>query len=120
MFVVANEIGGQILGAFDSCRLVGFTMALVGWHGSAQPFLHSHMTAVLGEYRNRGVGRQLKLFQREDALSRSIHLIEWTFDPLDLRNAHFNLVRLGAIVRRLIPNLYGITDSPLHHQMPTD
>jgi predicted GNAT superfamily acetyltransferase len=120
MFVVASEIGGQVLGAFDSGRLIGFTMALIGSHGTAHTFLHSHMTAVLDEYRNRGVGRQLKLFQREDALARSIHRVEWTFDPLDLRNAHFNLVRLGAIARRLMPNFYGITDSPLHHHMPTD
>jgi predicted GNAT superfamily acetyltransferase len=120
MFVVAREIGGQVLGAFDSGRLIGFTMALVGSHGSAQLFLHSHMTAVIEEHRNRGVGRHLKLAQREDALTRAIHLIEWTFDPLDLRNAHFNLIRLGAIVRHLIPNFYGITDSPLHHHMPTD
>lgn len=119
MFVVAQETGGQILGAFEGSRLVGFTMALAAIHGLT-PFLHSHMTAVLPEFQNRGVGRRLKLLQREDALARGIRLVEWTFDPLDLKNAYFNLVRLGAVARRFIPNCYGITDSPLHSGLPTD
>src|SRR5262249_2699278 len=82
--------------------------------------LHSHMTGVLAKYRDRGVGRMLKLFQREEALGRAIRLIEWTFDPLETRNAHFNLNRLGAIARQYLPNLYGVTTSPLHRGMPTD
>jgi predicted GNAT superfamily acetyltransferase len=119
IFVVAQETGGQILGAFAGSEMIGFTLALAGIH-QGRPFLHSHMTAVLEAYRDRGVGRALKLFQRQDALSRDIHLVEWTFDPLEIKNARFNLMRLGAIVRRLIPNCYGITDSPLHMGMPTD
>ena len=119
IFVVAQETGGQILGAFAGGEMVGFTLALAGIH-EGRPLLHSHMTAVLEPYRDKGVGRALKLFQRQDALSRDIHLVEWTFDPLELKNARFNLIRLGAIVRRLIPNCYGITDSPLHMGMPTD
>jgi predicted GNAT superfamily acetyltransferase len=62
----------------------------------------------------------LKLAQREDAMTRGLDLIEWTFDPLQLKNAHFNIARLGAIVRRYIPNLYGRTSSPLHAGLPTD
>ncbi len=119
IFVVAQETGGQILGAFAGREMVGFTLALAGIH-EGRPSLHSHMTAVLEPYRDRGVGRSLKLFQRQDALSRNIHLVEWTFDPLELKNARFNLMRLGAIIRRLIPNCYGVTDSPLHMGMPTD
>jgi predicted GNAT superfamily acetyltransferase len=118
-FVVANQTGGQVLGAFDGPTMVGFTMALVGIH-NITPYLHSHMTGVLPEYRDRKIGRALKLFQREEALSREIRLIEWTFDPLETRNAHFNLNRLGAIVRTYIPNFYGITSSPLHRNLPTD
>jgi len=118
-FVVANQTGGQVLGAFDGPTMVGFTMALVGIHNNA-PYLHSHMTGVLPEYRDRKIGRALKLFQREEALSRDIRLIEWTFDPLETRNAHFNLNRLGAIVRTYIPNFYGVTSSPLHRNLPTD
>jgi predicted GNAT superfamily acetyltransferase len=119
MFVVAHHTGGQILGAFHGSRMVGFTMALAGVR-PGQQFLHSHMTAVLPEFQNSGVGRRLKLFQREDALRRGIHLVEWTFDPLELKNAYFNLVRLGAVMRRYIPNCYGLTESPLHAGLPTD
>jgi predicted GNAT superfamily acetyltransferase len=118
-FVVANHTGGQVLGAFDGDHMIGFTMALAGVRDKI-PYLHSHMTGVLAEYRNRKVGRSLKLFQREEALSRDIRLVEWTFDPLETRNAHFNLNRLGAIVRTYIPNFYGITSSPLHRGLPTD
>ena len=118
-FVVANQTGGQVLGAFDGPTMVGFTMALVGVRDKA-PYLHSHMTGVLPGYRDRKIGRALKLFQREEALSRDIRMIEWTFDPLETRNAHFNLNRLGAIVRTYIPNFYGITSSPLHRNLPTD
>ena len=99
LFVVASETGGQVLGAFHGEDLVGFTMAIAGWR-ARKPFLHSHMTAVTDGYRDRGVGRRLKLFQREDALARGIALIEWTFDPLVPKNAFFNFMRLGAIARR--------------------
>jgi predicted GNAT superfamily acetyltransferase len=119
IFVVAHHTGGQVIGAFDGTDMVGFTMALAGVR-NREPFLHSHMTAVLAEYRDRGVGRRLKLFQRQDALKRGIRLVEWTFDPLELKNAYFNLVRLGAVARRFIPNCYGITESPLHAGLPTD
>jgi len=119
LFVVAEETGGQVLGAFDGERLIGYTLALVGFRDGSV-FLHSHMTGVHGEYRDRGVGRALKLFQREEALGRGIRLIVWTFDPLEIRNAHFNLNRLGAIARKYLANLYGLTTSPLHLGLPTD
>jgi predicted GNAT superfamily acetyltransferase len=119
LFVVAAETGGQVLGAFDGGRMVGYTLAVVGFLNGTV-FLHSHMTGVLEEYRNRGVGRALKLFQREEALGRGIRLVVWTFDPLETRNAHFNLNRLGAISRKYLPNLYGVTTSPLHRGLPTD
>jgi predicted GNAT superfamily acetyltransferase len=119
MFVVAHHTGGQVIGAFDGESLAGFTMALAGVR-RGKPFLHSHMTAVLEAYRDHGVGRRLKLFQRQEALKRGIGLIEWTFDPLELKNAYFNLVRLGAVARRLLPNCYGVTESPLHAGLPTD
>jgi predicted GNAT superfamily acetyltransferase len=119
LFVVATETGGQVLGAFDGERLVGYTLAVVGFLNGTV-FLHSHMTGVLAEYRDRGVGRALKLFQRDEALGRGIRLVVWTFDPLETRNAHFNLNRLGAISRKYLPNLYGLTTSPLHLGLPTD
>src|SRR5208283_5546284 len=94
IFAVAHHTGGQVLGAFDGPKMVGFTLALLGTRAK-KAFLHSHMTAVLPEYRDQRIGRKLKLFQRDDALARGIDLVEWTFDPLELKNAHFNLVRLG-------------------------
>jgi predicted GNAT superfamily acetyltransferase len=119
MFVVAAHTGGQVLGAFVGDRLVGYTLAVVGLRDGVA-YLHSHMTGVHSDYRDRGVGRMLKLFQRNEALGRDIRLIQWTFDPLELRNAHFNLNRLGAICRIYQPNLYGLTTSPLHRGLQTD
>jgi predicted GNAT superfamily acetyltransferase len=124
LFVVAAETGGQVLGAFvrekgDHEKMAGFTLAIAGYRDGL-PFLHSHMTAVLENYRDRGIGRRLKLFQREDALQRGIRLVEWTFDPLEVKNAFLNFNRLGAIARRYLANCYGVTTSPLHGGMPTD
>ncbi len=118
-FIVAANTGGQVLGAFDGGRLAGFTLAVVGLRDGI-PYLHSHMTGVHGDYRDRGVGRALKLFQRDEALGRNIRLICWTFDPLEFRNAYFNFNRLGAISRKYLPNFYGITTSPLHRGIATD
>jgi len=78
------------------------------------------MLGVLPEYQNSGLGRKLKLAQREDALQRPLELIEWTFDPLEIKNAFFNMERLGAIVRRYVLNQYGTTSSHLHGGLPTD
>jgi predicted GNAT superfamily acetyltransferase len=119
LFVVAANTGGQVLGVFDGERLVAYVLAVVGLHQNT-PYLHSHHAGVHASYRDRGVGRMLKLFQREEALARGIRLVEWTFDPLELRNAHFNLDRLGAIARRYRPDHYGLTTSPLHRGLATD
>lgn len=119
LFVVAQRIGGQVLGAFDGNDLIGFALAIPGAR-AGRPFLHSHMLAVRVAYRNTGIGRRLKLFQREDALARGFELIEWTFDPLEIKNAYLNLERLGAITRRYNINQYGTMSSPLHGGLPTD
>jgi predicted GNAT superfamily acetyltransferase len=78
------------------------------------------MLAVRAEYRNTGLGRRLKLLQREDALARGIELIEWTFDPLEIKNAYLNIEKLGAIACRYNINQYGITSSPLQGGLPSD
>jgi len=119
VFVVAERIGGQVIGAFDGDNLVGFAMSLPGYR-DGQPYLHSHMLAVLPQYRNLGIGRRLKLAQRDDAIVRGFHLMEWTFDPLEIRNAHLNIARLGVIVRRYQPDFYGPSSSPLQGGLPTD
>src|SRR5580692_8197012 len=119
IFIVARKTGGQVMTAYDGDAPVGFALAFAAMRDGLT-YLHSHMVGVLEEYQNRGVGRLLKLAQRDDALERGINLIEWTFDPLQLKNAHFNIEKLGAIIRHYIPNLYGRTSSPLHAGLPTD
>ena len=119
MFVVAGAIGGQVFGAWDGTKLVGYVVAVPGVRDGFS-YLHSHMLAVSPEYRNRGIGKMLKIAQREDALTRGINLIEWTFDPMETKNAYFNIERLGAVVRRYTPDFYGLSTSPLHGALPTD
>ena len=119
MFVVADKVGGQVMGAFDGGAMVGFALSVPGTR-TGHIYLHSHMLAVRKEYRNSGLGRRLKLLQREDALARGIELIEWTFDPLEIKNAYLNIERLGAIARRYNVNQYGITSSPLQGGLPSD
>jgi predicted GNAT superfamily acetyltransferase len=129
-FVVTQKIGGQVFGAFDTSlpgspvhggpeNLVGFAMAMPAICNS-NGYLHSHMLAVRAAYRNRGIGRGLKLKQRDDALARNISLMEWTFDPLVTKNAFLNIQRLGVIVRRYTPDFYGVSSSYLQAGMPTD
>jgi predicted GNAT superfamily acetyltransferase len=119
-FVVASKIGGHVFGAYDGTEMVGFCFAIPGVKPGGRPYLHSHMLGVLADYNNAGIGRRLKLRQRDDALARGIELVEWTFDPMELKNAFFNIERLGAIVRRYSENQYGVTASPLHGGLPTD
>ena len=119
MFVVAEKVGGQVMGAFDGSEMVGFALSVPGTR-SGHVYLHSHMLAVRKEHRNSGLGRRLKLLQREDALARGIELIEWTFDPLEIKNARLNIEKLGAIARRYHINQYGMTSSPLQGGLPSD
>jgi predicted GNAT superfamily acetyltransferase len=129
-FIVAQAIGGQVMGAYDtdlpgstSKTLVGFVFSLPGVKtvdGHPKPYLHSHMLAVKEAYRNRGLGKQLKLEQRREALSRSIRHIEWTFDPLEIKNAFLNIHRLGATVRTYRVDFYGVSSSRLQAGLPTD
>jgi predicted GNAT superfamily acetyltransferase len=127
LFVVANKIGGQVIGAFvqsdgesrDAEELIGFAMAIPGVR-NGHAYLHSQMLAVRDKYRNGGLGRRMKLYQREDALARGFELMEWTFDPLEIKNAYLNIEKLGAIARRYSVNQYGITSSPLQGGLPSD
>ena len=117
---VVDKVGGHVFGAYDGPRMVGFCFAIPGIKPDGHLYLHSHMLGVLPEYRDAHIGRRLKLRQRDDALARGIALIEWTFDPLELKNAFLNIEKLGAIVRVYKENQYGATTSPLHGGLPTD
>lgn len=119
MFSVADKIGGQVLGCFASQTLIGFALSIPGSR-NGHPYLHSHMLAVKDSYRNKGIGQKLKLAQRDDAMSRGFELMEWTFDPLEIKNAYLNIEKLGAIARRYNINQYGFTSSPLQGGLPTD
>jgi predicted GNAT superfamily acetyltransferase len=119
LFVVADKVGGQVIGAFERSEMIGFALSVPGTR-TGHIYLHSHMLAVRKEYRNAGLGRRMKLMQRDDALARGIELIEWTFDPLEIKNAYLNIEKLGAIARRYNINQYGITSSPLQGGLPSD
>jgi len=107
------EIGGVLLGAFDSEQLVGFALGFPGV-ADGRLTLHSDMLAVKKEYRSHNVGFKLKLAQRESALAKGIDRITWTFDPLQSRNAHLNFAKLGVTADRYRINYYGETSSFLH------
>lgn len=120
ILMIANEFGGAVLVAEASGRMIGFAMANLGWTKRKKLFWWSHMTAVIDEYQGRGIGLRLKLRQREEALAAGIDEINWTFDPLQAMNAHFNLHKLGVIVCRYEENVYGYSSSRLHQGLPTD
>ena len=101
-----NYVVGLFDGEGDDERMVGASIAFFGAPG--QRAMHSHITALIPEYRGRGWGRELKEHQRQWAFSRDVGRITWTFDPLVARNAHFFLTVLGARVTGYAVNVYGI------------
>jgi predicted GNAT superfamily acetyltransferase len=119
VLIVSIKRGGILLGAFDDGdELQGFVYSMPGLK-DGRPMQWSHMLGVLPGAREAGVGRRLKLAQREAALALGLDLIEWTFDPLQALNARFN-ARLGAVVEEYEENVYGESSSPLHRGAPTD
>jgi len=120
VFIITMKRGGILIGAFDeSERMVGFVFSLVGLKEGR--ITHwSHMLGVVPDYRSSGLGRQLKLAQRERALAAGVDLIEWTFDPMQAVNAHLNFTRLGVVSDEYCRNVYGESTSNLHRGTPTD
>jgi chorismate synthase len=114
MLKVTQRMGGVVAGAFSrEERLLGFVFGLTS-RVQGRMVHWSHMLAVLPENRNRGIGRQLKAYQREAAGASGVEEIRWTFDPLVARNAHFNVTRLGVDIFDFIADMYGETGSELH------
>lgn len=119
VFIFTVHRGAVLIGACEpSGRMVGFAYAVVGMK-DGKPLLWSHMTGVLPDCRG-GLGYRLKLAQRERALAQGYELIEWTFDPMQAMNAHFNFAKLGGVVEEYAPNFYGESTSALHRGTPTD
>jgi len=118
--LVVHKHGGFAMGAFDGDLMIGFVFGVAAIH-YGRPSQHSHMLAVLPEYRDHNIGFKLKVAQSENALNRNIDLITWAFDPLQSRNAHLNINKLGVITCSYDINLYGEeTSSKLHSGLGTD
>ena len=111
--IAALQVGAIVVGAFDGAVMIGFAYGFPGFEGGHR-VIHSDMLAVRDSYRDRGIGRALKLAQRDGALARGVDRITWTFDPLQTRNAFLNLEKLGVISDRYLRDFYGQTSSPLH------
>src|SRR5215813_4341019 len=105
--IVSRQAGGWTLAAFAGDRMVGFVHHLAAVRRDNEIFGYSHMMAVARDYQNKGVGARLKWAQRERALTEGRRYIKWTWDPMQARNAHFNLNRLGVIVDTFADNFYG-------------
>ena len=110
--IVARSAGGFTLGAFDGGRMVGYVLNQIAVRhsretGTEETCGYSHMMAVAKEYQNRGVGARLKWAQRARVVAEGRRFIHWTWDPAQSRNAHFNLKRLGVVVRSYAVNYYG-------------
>lgn len=111
--------GGVVIGAYEDEKLVGFCYGFPGFeHG--ETYLCSHMLGILDPYRDRGIGKQLKLAQRSWALAYGYQKMTWTFDPLEARNAYLNLCKLGGIVRTYIPAYYGHMGDKINKGLPAD
>lgn len=106
LYMISKACNAPTIGAFESGKLVGFVHTMIALM-DGQVIYHSHLAAVLQGWRHKDIGYKMKLAQRDHAMKVGVPLIIWTFDPLQSRNAHFNLNKLGAIIRRYAVNYYG-------------
>ncbi|MBP2241807.1 putative GNAT superfamily acetyltransferase [Cytobacillus eiseniae] len=111
--------GGIVIGAFAGELLVGFCYGFAGFK-DGETYLVSHMTGILPDYQNHGIGYQLKIKQREWAIEFGYKKIVWTYDPLEIRNGYFNMCKLGAYSNHYIPSYYGEMNDKLNKGLPTD
>jgi predicted GNAT superfamily acetyltransferase len=119
MLKVATHVGGILLGALAGDELLGFVFGLTGVRDDE--LVHwSHMLGVRPDAREMGIGRRLKEYQRATLAHRGIAREFWTFDPLQARNAHLNINRLGVRIIDYVVDMYGSMGSPLHFGVATD
>jgi len=97
--------GAYLSGAFIDGHCVGAAFAFPATTGG--PHLHSHMTAVIDKFRDKGIGYSLKVDQYKWAKQNNYKEITWTFDPLVARNAKLNILKLGVDISAYYPNFYG-------------
>ncbi len=120
MLITHQRSGGLVLGARDaSGKMIGILLGFPGVKGGL-PVHCSHLLGILPEWRGRDVGYYMKRRQREWALTRGYDLINWTYDPLETRNARLNIAKLGGIVRDYTTNLYGVGRDGLNLGLETD
>src|SRR5689334_16434581 len=105
--IVSRQAGGWTLAAIAAGRMVGFVHHLAAVRPNNEIFGYSHMMAVARDYQNKGIGARLKWAQRERALAEGRTFIKWTLDPMQARNAHFNVNRPGVTVNSYADNFYG-------------
>ena len=105
--IVSRQAGGWTLAAFAGDRMIGFVHHLAAVQPDNEIYGYSHMMAVAKDYQNKGIGARLKWAQRDKALAQGRTFIKWTWDPMQARNAHFNLNRLGVTVDAYVENYYG-------------
>lgn len=124
MLLSAQKSGGVLIGAFDTsarpAALVGFVFGIVALDPDGRLAHYSHLLAVHPAYRAQKIGELLKLRQRDDVLGQGVDLIRWTYDPLESRNAHLNIHKLGATCRTYLRDLYGSLDDELNAGLPSD
>jgi predicted GNAT superfamily acetyltransferase len=99
------HFGNPVIGAFAGDDMCGVSLGFLAPRGGIH--LHSHVTGVLPGYQHLGVGRGLKLAQRDWCLEHGVDEVTWTFDPVLARNAYFNIHKLGASAWQLLPDFYG-------------
>lgn len=117
---VAQRTGGIVAAAFDEAdQMTGFVFGVTGYVDGT-PVHWSDMLGVHPRARGLGLGQALKRFQRDRLLERGVQHVNWTFDPLESRNAYLNFARLGITASEYIPDCYGRSSSPLHVGMDTD
>lgn len=106
-FIVTENAGGFTLGAFTAdAELIGFVLSVPAFVGDER-FFYSHMAAVKPEFQSHGIGARLKWAQRGESLRRGVKTVKWTFQPVQARNAFFNLEKLGVTIKNYKPNFYG-------------
>ena len=120
--------GAALIGAYDNGRLVGLVLGTLATIPNPQRpdqpaaerlKMYSVMAGVLPAYQGQGIGRRLKLAQREFALQMGIPLITWTFDPLESRNGRLNIARLGATCHTYLRHFHGDMGG-INAGLPTD